>query len=292
LGRAHALGLAQRGAKVVVNDLGRLNSAAVVVSESAEQVAREICDAGGEAIAEGVDITQLADVSAMVQRTIERWGRVDILICNAGILRDKTLLKMELADFRLVLEVHLLGSVNCVKAVLPNMRGNGYGRIILTSSASGIFGNFGQANYGAAKAAMIGLMNVISLECSKYGIHANLLAPTAATAMTAGLFTPETMERLTPETVTPAVIFLASEQAPTRVILSAGAGCFARIHILETRGIYVKDMKDAVEAIADRFDELSDLQGAEPLNDAIAQATKFASRALAEIQQSAGTLAC
>jgi NAD(P)-dependent dehydrogenase (short-subunit alcohol dehydrogenase family) len=214
----------------------------------------------------------------MVARAIDRWSRIDILVNNAGILRDKTFAKMDLADFRLVLEVHLMGSVHCIKAVLPHMRERNYGRIVLTSSASGIYGNFGQANYGAAKAAMIGLMNVLDLECSKYGIRINILAPTAATAMTAGLIDPEAAGQLTPESVTPGVLFLVSDNAPSRIILGAGAGCFARTHILETRGIYLAETEQTPEVIAERFAEISDLAGAEPLPSAFAQSMKYLRR--------------
>jgi NAD(P)-dependent dehydrogenase (short-subunit alcohol dehydrogenase family) len=282
LGRAHALGLAARGAKVVVNDLGRPGSSDRPVSESAEKVAGEIIALGGEAVSDGADITRFDQVEAMIARTIERWGRVDILINNAGILRDKTFAKMELADFRLVLEVHLMGSVHCIKAVLPHMRERNYGRIVLTSSASGIYGNFGQANYGAAKAAMIGLMNVLDLEFSKYDIKINIVAPTAATAMTAGLIEPDAAAQLSPESVTPGVLFLVSEQAPSKVILGAGAGCFARTHILETRGIYLPDALRTPEIIAEQFAALSDLAGAAPLPNAFAQSTKYVNRKAAE----------
>jgi NAD(P)-dependent dehydrogenase (short-subunit alcohol dehydrogenase family) len=282
LGRAHALGLAARGAKVVVNDLGRAGAAASAVSETAESVAREIRALGGDAVAEGVNVTQMDQVEGMIARTIARWGRIDILVNNAGILRDKTFAKMDLADFRLVVEVHLMGSVHCIKAVLPHMRERGYGRIVLTSSASGIYGNFGQANYGAAKAAMIGLMNVLDLECSKYGIKINILAPTAATAMTAGLIEPEAAAQLSPESVTPGVLFLVSEAAPSKVILGAGAGCFARTLILETRGIYLPDAQRTPEVIAEHFAALSDLVGAEPLPSAFAQSTKYLRRKATE----------
>ncbi len=282
LGRAHALGLAARGAKVVVNDLGRANATGQLVSDSAESVAREIRGLGGEAIAEGADITQFAHVQSMVARTIDRWGRIDILVNNAGILRDKTFLNMELADFRLVMEVHLMGSVHCIKAVLPQLRERGYGRIVLTSSASGLYGNFGQSNYGSAKAAMIGLMNVLNLESGKYGIKVNILAPTAATSMTAGLIEPAAAEQLKPEWVTPGLLFLVSENAPSGVILDAGAGCFARTHIIETRGIYLPEAARTPEVIAERFEALSDLAGADTPPTAIAQTMKFTRRALAE----------
>lgn len=283
LGRAHALGLAARGAKVIVNDLGRPHSSGLSVSDSAETVAQEIRDLGGEAMADGADITQLDQVERMVARAIEYWGRVDILVNNAGILRDKTFLKMELADFRLVLEVHLMGSVHCIKAALPHMRERGYGRIVMTTSASGLYGNFGQANYGAAKAAVVGLMNVLNLECTKYGVIFNALAPSAATAMTAGLIESAALAQLTPESVTPGLLFLVSDDAPIGVILDAGAGCFSRTHVIETRGIYLPEHTRTPEAIAAQFEALSNLDGFDTPPHAIAQSMKFYKRALAEI---------
>jgi NAD(P)-dependent dehydrogenase (short-subunit alcohol dehydrogenase family) len=252
------------------------------VSERAESVAAEIRALGGEAIADASDITSVNQVDGMVSRTLDRWGRVDILVNNAGILRDKTFQKMGLADFRLVVEVHLMGSVHCAKAVLPIMREKGYGRIVFTSSASGMYGNFGQTNYGSAKAAMIGLMNVLDLECSKYGIKVNILAPTAATSMTAGLFEASAAELLKPEWVTPALLFLVSEDAPSKVILDAGAGVYARTHIIETRGIFLPEASRTPEVIAERFEEVSSLADSETPSNAIAQSTKFADRALAE----------
>jgi NAD(P)-dependent dehydrogenase (short-subunit alcohol dehydrogenase family) len=180
LGRTHALALAERGAKIVVNDLGQENG----VSANAEAVATEIRDAGGEAIANGANVADFEQVQNMVRQTLDEWGRVDILVNNAGILRDKSFLKMAMEDFRLVIDVHLMGSANCCKAVWEIMREQGYGRIILTSSSTGLYGNFGQTNYGAAKMAMVGIMNTLHLEGAKYNIRVNCLAPTAGTAMT------------------------------------------------------------------------------------------------------------
>ena len=175
------------------------------------------------AMADAADVADFDQVSAMAARAERLWGRVDILVNNAGVLRDKTFAKMEMADFEFVLRVHLIGSANCTKAVWAGMRERAYGRIVLTSSASGIYGNFGQANYGAAKAAMIGLMNVLHLEGAKTNIRVNILAPTARTGMTEGLLSPVAAELMTPESVTPGVLFLVSEDAPSRVILGAGA---------------------------------------------------------------------
>src|ERR1700729_3209907 len=275
LGRSHALGLATRGAKVVVNDLGR-NGAP---SDNALSVVEEIRAKGGTAIADPADVADFEQVSAMAARAEKEWGRVDILVNNAGVLRDKTFAKMEMADFEFVLRVHLMGSANCTKAVWAGMRERNYGRIVLTSSASGIYGNFGQANYGAAKAGMIGLMNVLHLEGAKNDIRVNILAPTARTGMTEGLLSPIAAELMTPESVTPGVLFLVSENAPSRVILGAGAGVFAVTHVGEPPGIYLDESERPPETIAARFAEISDAKTAEPLKDAFAQTYKFVTAA-------------
>lgn len=275
LGRSHAKALAARGAKVVVNDLGR-NGAP---SDNALSVVEEIRAGGGTAIADPADVADFDQVSAMAARAERTWGRVDILVNNAGVLRDKTFAKMEMADFEFVLRVHLIGSANCTKAVWAGMRERAYGRIVLTSSASGIYGNFGQANYGAAKAGMIGLMNVLHLEGLKHDIRVNVLAPTALTAMTEGLLPPVAAELMAPEAVTPGVLFLVSEDAPSRVILGAGAGVFAVTHIGETPGVYLDESERTPETIAARFAEISDLKTAEPLKDAFGQTMKFVAAA-------------
>jgi NAD(P)-dependent dehydrogenase (short-subunit alcohol dehydrogenase family) len=273
LGRSHAMGLAARGAKVIVNDLGG------PPFDNAMKVVEEIRAGGGTAIADPADVADFGQVSEMVARAERAWGRVDILVNNAGVLRDKTFAKMEMADFEFVLRVHLIGSANCIKAVWTGMRERNYGRIVLTSSASGIYGNFGQANYGAAKAAMIGLMNVLHLEGAKNDIRVNVLAPTARTAMTEGLLTPVAAELMTPESVTPGVLFLVSEDAPSRVILGAGAGVFAVTHIGETPGVYLDESERDPETIAARFAEISDVKTAEPLKDAFSQTMKFVAAA-------------
>ncbi len=277
LGRCHARGLAARGAKVVVNDLGRGGAP----SEAARKVVDEIVAAGGEAMADGADVTNADQVARMVAAAEARWGKVDILVNNAGILRDKSFGKMELDEFELVVRVHLFGTVTATRAVWNGMRERGYGRIVLTSSASGLYGNFGQANYGAAKAAMIGLMNVLHIEGAKYGIRVNTLAPTAHTQMTEGLLPPEAAAVLTAESVTPAVLFLAGEDAPSRVIMGAGAGVFAVTHIGETPGVYLPESERTPETIAARFSEISDRASAVPLDNAYQQTFKFASAAAA-----------
>jgi NAD(P)-dependent dehydrogenase (short-subunit alcohol dehydrogenase family) len=275
LGRCHALGLAARGAKVVVNDLGPGGEP----SEGTRKVVEEIERAGGTAMADGADVTDSQQVAAMLARAEAQWGRIDILVNNAGILRDKTFVKMELAEFRKVIDVHLMGSAICTKAVWSGMRDRAYGRIVFTSSSSGIYGNFGQANYGAAKAAMIGLMNVLHLEGAKYNIRVNVLAPTAATGMTEGLLPPDVAKLLTPESVSPAVLFLVGENAPSRVIMGAGGGVFAVTHIEETPGVFLPEAERTPENIAARFAEIADRASAVPLDNAFAQTFKFASAA-------------
>ena len=275
LGRCHALGLAARGAKVVVNDLGPGGAA----SDSALKVVEEIRAAGGVARADGADVSNALQVQAMAQRVEKDWGRVDILVNNAGILRDKSFAKMEMKDFERVVDVHLIGSANCTKAVWNGMRDRNYGRIVFTSSSSGLYGNFGQANYGAAKAAMVGLMNVLHQEGAKFDIRVNTLAPTALTAMTEGLLPPAAGELLTPESVTPAVLFLVSENAPSRAIVGAGAGVFAVTYISETPGVYLEEAERTPESIAARWGEISDRATAVPLENAFAQTFKFAAAA-------------
>jgi NAD(P)-dependent dehydrogenase (short-subunit alcohol dehydrogenase family) len=246
LGRAHAMLLAERGAKVVVNDLG----------PAAEQVAQEINAAGGEAIAAGGSVTDFGFVTQMAADAKARWGRIDILVNNAGILRDKTFAKMDLDDFRLVVEVHLMGAVNCTKAVWDTMREQSYGRIVMTTSSSGLFGNFGQSNYAAAKMALVGLMQTLSLEGERHGVKVNCLAPTAATQMMEGILPDEMLQLLKPEYVSPAVLALVREDAPTRVILCAGAGGFEAAYIAMTRGIHIGAEADSPEAIVARWDSI------------------------------------
>ena len=278
LGRQHALALAARGAKVVVNDFGRASEGQTLTA--AEAVAREIEAAGGAAEANGASVTDEAAVRAMVDETMQRWGRIDILVNNAGILRDKSFAKMDLADFRLVLDVHLMGAVNCTHAVWPIMRAQKYGRIVMTTSSSGLYGNFGQTNYGAAKMALVGLMQTLALEGAKDGIRVNCLAPTAATRMTEGLMPPEVLARLAPEAVTPGVIYLVSQDAPTRAILCAGAGAFERAHITMTQGVHIGTGPDAAEQVAARFDEISDRSGETVPDSGSAQGTNEVARAL------------
>jgi NAD(P)-dependent dehydrogenase (short-subunit alcohol dehydrogenase family) len=257
LGREHALALAARGAKVVVNDLGGARDGSGGSASAAEKVVEEIRAAGGEGTANGASVTDYAAVEAMVAAAMKKWGRVDILVNNAGILRDKTFAKMEIADFRAVLDVHLMGAVHCTKAVWEIMRAQNYGRIILTTSSSGLYGNFGQSNYGAAKMALVGLMQTLSLEGAKHNIHVNCLAPTAATRMTEGLMSAEVLAHLKPAAVSPAVVFLASDAAPTRAILCAGAGSFERAYITLTPGAFIGSGKNAADELAAKIEAIS-----------------------------------
>ncbi len=239
LGRQHALALAKRGAKVVVNDLGGARDGSGGSASAAQQVVDEIRAAGGEAMANAASVTDFEAVQAMVQQAVDAWGRVDILVNNAGILRDKSFAKMELADFRLVLDVHLMGAVHCCKAVWPHMTAQKYGRIVMTTSSSGLYGNFGQSNYGAAKLALVGLMQTLSIEGAKHDIRVNCLAPTAATRMTEDLMPAEVLRALQPEAVVPAMLVLASADAPTRTTLCAGAGSVEAAHITMTQGAWI-----------------------------------------------------
>lgn len=261
LGRQHALALAARGARVVVNDLGGTVDGNGGTPKAAQAVVDEIRAAGGEAIANGASVTDPQAVRAMVEQALTAWGRIDILVNNAGILRDKSFAKMELDDFRQVVEVHLMGAVNCTKAVWDTMRAQNYGRIVMTTSSSGLYGNFGQANYGAAKMALVGLMQTLSIEGAKNDIRVNCLAPTAATRMTENLMPEAVLKLLQPEAVTPGLLALVAEDAPTRAILCAGAGAFERAHITLTQGVFVGLPDDAPEQVARQFDTLSDRDG-------------------------------
>jgi NAD(P)-dependent dehydrogenase (short-subunit alcohol dehydrogenase family) len=261
LGRQHALELARRGAKVVVNDLGGSMDGSGGSSAAAMAVVAEIEALGGEAIANGSSVTDDAGVARMVADAMERWGRIDILIANAGVLRDKSFSKMEIADFEFVLNVHLLGTVKPVKAVWEIMRAQNYGRIVVTTSSSGLYGNFGQTNYGAAKLGLVGFMNTLKIEGQKNNIHVNAISPVAATRMTENLMPPEMIAKLAPEAVTPGVVFLCSDEAPTGVVLTAGAGAFAMAKIVETEGVYLKDGDLTVEGVRDHWAKIADAEG-------------------------------
>ena len=281
LGRLHALGLAARGAKVLVNDLGGAVDGSGGSATAAQKVVDEIKAAGGEAMANGASVTDFDAVQAMVQQAIDAWGRVDVLVNNAGILRDKSFAKMALEDFRLVVEVHLMGAVHCTKAVWPHMVAQQYGRVVMTTSSSGLYGNFGQSNYGAAKLAQVGLMQTLSIEGVKHDIRVNALAPTAATRMTEGLMPAEVLAVLKPEAVVPAMLVLASEQAPNRTILCAGAGTFEAAHITLTRGQYLGLTPDTPERLLAALAQVTDGSGETVPQSGAEQGTNEVTQALA-----------
>ncbi|MDM1247813.1 SDR family NAD(P)-dependent oxidoreductase [Acinetobacter sp. R933-2] len=258
LGREHALLLARLGAKVVVNDLGSDVHGHGGSNSPAQKVVDEIIAAGGEAIASSASVTDVEQVQVMIDDTMARWGRIDILVNNAGFLRDKTFAKMSLEDFRSVIDVHLMGAVNCTKAVWDIMRDQKYGRIVMTTSSSGLYGNFGQSNYGAAKMALVGLMQTLGLEGEKYNIRVNCIAPTAATRMLEGLLPEASLKALEPRAVSPAIAVLVAEDAPTKMILCAGAGSFEVAHISITQGIYLGVGEDTTHILSVRLDEISD----------------------------------
>ena len=275
LGRQHALELARRGAKVLVNDLGGSMDGSGGSSAAADAVVAEIKAFGGEAISNGSSVTDDAGVALMVKQAMDAWGRIDILIANAGILRDKSFAKMEMADFELVLNVHLMGTVKPTKAVWEIMREQNYGRIVVTTSSSGMYGNFGQANYGAAKLGIIGFMNTIKLEGQKNNIHINAISPVAATRMTENLMPPEVLEKLKPEYVPPGVVYLASDEAPTGAILTAGAGAFAMTRLYETEGVYLGEGGLSVEEVRDNWAKISDPTGQQAYVNGGEQSGKF-----------------
>ena len=275
IGKGYALELAKRGAKVVVNDLGGSVDGSGT-SDAAEEVVELIKTDGGEAISNGASVTDLEAVKGMVDQTMNEWGRVDILVNNAGIPRDKSFHKVSLEDFNLVMDVHFQGSLNCTHTVFPIMREQEYGRIIFTSSSSGVFGNFGQTNYGSAKMAMVGLMNTLKIEGQSKNVFTNSITPVAYTRMTEGLIPEDFGKNLQPEYVTPAVIYLASENAPNGAIMAAGAGVFSRIFIHETMGVSLGMGEDMTpENIQANWDKISDMEDARALQNGGEQTLKF-----------------
>ncbi|MFT4654728.1 MAG: NAD(P)-dependent dehydrogenase (short-subunit alcohol dehydrogenase family) [Patiriisocius sp.] len=281
LGRSHALALAARGAKVVVNDLGKSHGS---ISDGALAVVAEIEKAGGEAIANGANVANAAQVNAMVEQAMAKWSRIDILVNNAGILRDKSFGKMTIEDFKLVLDVHVMGSVNCTKAVWDIMKQQNYGRIVMTTSSSGLYGNFGQANYGAAKMAVVGFMNTLCIEGQKNGIKVNCLSPTARTAMTEEIIADKrVLDLMTVESVTAGLLALVAESAPNRTILGCGAGGYARAIIKETDGIYLSPERQTPENLLASWEALENESQAKELTAGWMQTNKYVSKAAASL---------
>lgn len=281
LGRSHALALAKRGAKVVVNDLGGARDGSGASSAASQEVVELIQAMGGEAISHGANVANFDEVQDMVQQTMDKWGRVDILINNAGILRDKSFSKMTLDDFKLVMDVHVMGSVNCTKAVWEIMKQQNYGRIVMTTSSSGMYGNFGQSNYGAAKMAVLGLMNTLVLEGAKNNIRINALAPTAGTRMTEDLMPEEIVKAFAPEAVTAGMLTLCDEAAPNRFILCAGAGGYSSASIIETDGCFIPTAKQSPEAVRDNWNQITAQDNQKALVSGAQQGEKFIMKAMA-----------
>jgi NAD(P)-dependent dehydrogenase (short-subunit alcohol dehydrogenase family) len=276
LGRSHAMELAKRGVKVVVNDLGNADG----ISENANAVVAEIKAAGGEAIAHGANVANVEQVNDMVAKTIDAFGHIDILVNNAGILRDKSFAKMNMDDFRLVVDVHLNGSANSTLAVWPHMRERKFGRIAMTTSSTGMYGNFGQSNYGAAKAGLSGLMRTLCLEGAKYDIRVNTLSPFAATKMTEGLLPKEAWDLGTVESVTAGLVYLVCDEAPNRTILCAGAGGYAATKVFETQGINLPISEQTPENVAANFAAILDEEGMQEFTQGWQQGDKFVKRAI------------
>lgn len=281
LGRSHSLALAARGAKVVVNDLAAADGS---MSEGAVAVVAEIEKAGGEAMVNGANVANMQQVQTMVEQAMEKWGRIDILVNNAGILRDKSFANMPIEDFKFVIDVHLMGSANCAKAVWGIMKQQNYGRIVMTTSSSGLYGNFGQANYGAAKMAVVGLMNTLCIEGQKNNIQVNCLSPTARTAMTEELIKDKrVLELMTVESVTTGLLALVAENAPNRTVLGCGAGGYARAVIKETDGIYLSPEEQTPENLLANWDALEDQTKAEELKAGWMQTNKYVAKAAASL---------
>jgi len=281
LGKEHAMEFARRGAKVVINDFGGARDGTGGSSEAAEAVVAEIEAAGGEAMANGADVSNREQVNAMVEATIEKWGRIDVLVNNAGILRDRSFGKMTGEEWDAVIAVHLTGSANCTLAVWNQMKQQNYGRVVMTTSTSGIYGNFGQANYGAAKTGVWGMMNTLHIEGAKNNIHVNCISPTAATRMTEDVIPPESLAMLDPKFVTPAVVFLASKDAPSRNIVLAGAGGYTVAKLIEAEGVYLPEGERTAENIAANWDKMIDMSDAREMLTGNDHVIKMVEKAMA-----------
>jgi NAD(P)-dependent dehydrogenase (short-subunit alcohol dehydrogenase family) len=288
LGKSHALELAKRGAKVVINDLGCSVDGSGASSAAALEVVAQIEAMGGEAISHGANVANFDEVQDMVAKAMEKWGRVDILINNAGILRDKSFTKMSIDEFKLVVDVHLMGSMNCSKAVWDIMRDQNYGRIVMTTSSSGMYGNFGQSNYGAAKMAVVGLMNTLVIEGHKNNIRVNCLAPTAGTQMLEGLVPQEVMDTLTPSSVTAGALTLCHTDSPTRLILCAGGGGYASTHVYETDGVFLPIEEQTVENVIANYEGILETSKQKELTQGFKQTEKFMAKAMAHMKSQAG----
>ncbi|HSI02772.1 MAG TPA: SDR family oxidoreductase [Reyranella sp.] len=260
LGRAHAMLLASRGARVVVNDPGGAVDGKGGDHAAADKVVAEIKAAGGQAVPNYDSVADPRTAANIVKTAVDAFGTVDIVVNNAGVLRDKTFHNMTIEDFDFVVKVHFLGTAYVTHAAWPILRAKAYGRVVVTSSNSGIYGNFGQSNYGGAKLAVVGFMNALRLEGQKYNIMINALAPVAGTRMTESLMTPEAVAKLRPEFVSPMVAYLCSEPCQrTGEIWSAGAGYFARIEYREAPGLRINGRAPTLEDVADNIDKIADL---------------------------------
>jgi NAD(P)-dependent dehydrogenase (short-subunit alcohol dehydrogenase family) len=265
LGRSHALELARRGALVVVNDLGGSVDGTGSGTTAAQAVVDEIAAVGGEAVANYESVATPEGGRAIVQTAIDTWGRIDIVVNNAGILRDASFKNMDADKVNAVLDVHLRGAFNVTQPAWEHMRGQSYGRIVNTSSGAGLFGNFGQTNYGAAKLGLVGFMNTLKIEGAKNNVHTNAVAPVAATRMTENLIPEGVQKALGPELVTPAVVYLCTEDAPNGVILQAQGGRFSVACVVENAGVDL-GADATVEDIAEHYGQIADLTGAKPRN--------------------------
>ncbi len=275
LGRQHALELARRGAKVVINDRGAALDGSGGSSDAAAGVVAEIKALGGEAVAHGGSVSDDAGAASLIKMAVDTFGRLDVFVANAGILRDKSFGKMELSDFEAVVDVHLYGAVKPLMHAWPIMREQKYGRIVVTTSSSGLYGNFGQANYSAAKLSLVGLMNTLRIEGERDNIKVNAISPIAATRMTENILPPAMAEKLKPEYVSPGVAYLASEEAPTGVILTAGAGVFAVARLYETEGAYLGEGGLSAEEVRDNWSKIADPAGQQSYAQGVEQTQKF-----------------